>query len=780
MLKNYLKIAFRNLRRKKVYSIINILGLSIGIASSILIFLWVSEEMSYDRFHKNGDRIYRVIIDFDGVKSSATCGALAPTIKKEIPEISEAVRLWFPGSWQMYYGERNIERMGNYVDPSIFNIFTFPLLQGDAKSALLDPHSIVITESIAHSLFEDKDALGKTIYIRNRIGKKEPFTITGVMQNIPKNSHIQFDFLFSFNLLKEWYYPDFAERWSNNSFSAFVLVHENSNISFINQKISACYRKNTEKQRNLFLQPLFDVYLNANINNHSGGDYSYLYLFISIAFVILLIACINYMNLSTSYSAKRSKEIGLRKVVGANRGQIFTYHFFESLFYAFIALAIALLIVHQIIPLLNFFTGSVIVVNYLDPVFLFGILAIVLTAGVLSGYYPAVYLSAFKPVYALKNMGREGKRTTSLRMMLIVFQFMLTSIIIIATIVTSRQMNFIKTKDLGFEKENLVYTWTSGFNNDAIRQELLKNPDIVNVAGSGAQLDWIGWWQNIKKWDGHSDDSPVSFGILEVGYDFQNTYGLKTADGRFYSRDYFSDEQQAVVINENAVKSMHMDAPIGKTLYYNGVNRRIVGVVKDFHFESLYSDITPILFVLYPKQLRCLGIRVKQENIANTLLYIKKTIANIEPDYVLEYKFLDEKLNSLYIKDYRRYTLFIVFSLISIVLSCMGLFGLTLYEVEQRTKEIGVRKVLGASVNEIIYLISKNFLKWVLVSNILAWPIAWYAMNEWLKNFAFRIEISWWIFIFSCSIVLIVTLITVGFMTVKAAIANPVDSLKYE
>ncbi len=780
MFKNYLITAVRNIKKNKAYSIINIFGLSIGIASAILIFLWVQAETGYDSFHQKGNQIYRILTDFEGIKGSTIRGAMAPTIKNEIPEIIDAVRLWTPNPWQLYYENKNIELMGNYADPSVFNIFTFPMLQGNAKTALIDHHSIVITESAAQNLFTDRNAVGKTIQIRNRSGIKESFNVTGVIKDIPKNSHIQFDFLFSFKLLGQWYRPDFGESWTGNSFTTYVLIKENGNNSLINKKLSYCYLKNTEKKRDISLQPLSDVYLNADVYRHSGGDYAYIKLFIGIAFFILLIACINYMNLATAYSGRRNREIGLRKTLGATKRQIGSSQLFESVFYSFAALGIAIFIVFLVQPLFNSLTGEEIALNFLDPVFLAITVLIALLTGVLSGYYPAFHLSSIQPINALKMRITGGHSASALRTVLIVFQFALASIIIISTLVTSWQMNFIENKNLGFDKNNLVYTWTSGYNNDAIRQELLKNPNIINAAGSGAQLDMVLWWQNVKNWEGHTGDKVVQYGILEVDYNFIDTYGIKLAEGRYYSKDFPSDPEYGIVINKSAVKAMQMDSPVGKTISFNGVDKVIVGVVDDFHWQSLHSDITPLLFVLYPKQLRCLGIKVRQDNIASVLPQIKEVISKIEPDYYLEYKFLDEQLNNLYIKEQHRFTLFGIFSFISIALSCMGLFGLISYAAEQRTKEIGIRKVLGASVKSIVFMISRDFLKWVLVANILAWPIAWYAMDKWLRNFAYRIDLTIWPFLLSGMFALVIALLTVNWKAIKAASANPISSLRSE
>jgi ABC-type antimicrobial peptide transport system permease subunit len=781
MFKNHLKTALRNIKRNKAYSILNILGLSVGIASSILILSWVYNEMGYDRFHKNGENIYRVILQSpDGDKSNSTCGALVPALKNDMPEIKEATRLWYPNPWQLYNGSKNIERIGNYADPSFFNMFSFKFIQGNAKTALPDAHSIVLTESVARSLFEDNNAFGKTIYIRNRDDNKEAFTVTGVIKDIPTNSHIQFDFLFSFELLKTWYRPDFGEQWKNYSFSAYLMLGEKSNIQSVTKKMNECYQRNKDNKVSLSLQPLYDVYLDASIRKHKGGDAGYLKIFTGVAFVILFIACVNYINLATAYSSRRRKEIGMRKVIGATRSQICLSQLSETLIFSICALAAASFIVYLIQPLFNSLTGTVVDVNYLDPVFIVVIVAVVLLTGLLASIYPALYLSGLLPVHSFKGKTGTGKKSATLRTVLIVLQFALTSIIIIATLVTADQMNFIKTKNLGFDKDNLIYTWTSGLNNDAIRRELHKNPNIINVAASGTQLDFIGRTKTINKWEGNFDSRSVNFGIMEVGYDFADTYGIKVSDGHFYSQQYPSDLKEAVVINRSAAQAMHMNEPIGKTINIEETDKRIVGVVEDFHFESLHSSITPLIMMLYTKQLPCLGIRVKNENIARTLSYIKTVIANIEPDYVLKYKFLDEQIDNLYSREKRRLVLLSAFSVISIILSCMGLFGLISYTAEQRTKEIGVRKVLGASVSGIVYIISKDFLKWILVANVIAWPIGWYIMNKWLQDFAYRVNLTIWPFLLSGFLALMISLLTVNWKVIRAALANPVESLKYE
>ncbi len=486
------------------------------------------------------------------------------------------------------------------------------------------------------------------------------------------------------------------------------------------------------------------------------------------------------MNLATAGSTKRSKEVGLRKVVGAEKKQIIYQYFVESVLNSFTALPVAIILISLFRQPFNNLTGKEISINYFDPLLFTGLIIIILLTGLISGFYPALYLSSFSPTRILPGTSVKGKKASLFRKTLVVFQFSLSIIVIIATVVVLKQLNYINNKNLGFEKENLIYTWTSGYNNDAIRDDLLKNPNILNVGGSGAQLDWIGWWQTVKEWEDKTEDFSVSFAILEVGHEYLSTYGIELAVGRFYSKKFISDEEEAIIVNESAIIAMKMDSPIGKSMNFNGQKKRIIGVVKDFHFDSLHSPITPMLFVLYPKQLRCLSIKVKQENIANTLSYIKNVLSKLESDYVLDYQFLDEQLKNLYTDETRRGKLFSYFSFISIFISCLGLFGLASFATDQRKKEIGVRKVLGASTTSLFAMLSREFIKWIFLANCFAWPIAWYAMNNWLNTFAYRINIGIWIFVFSAVITILIALITISFQTIKAAIANPVGSLKYE
>jgi putative ABC transport system permease protein len=782
MLKSHIKITLRNLKRQKAYSIINIGGLAIGMACFILILLWVQDELGFDQFHKNKNELYRVIIGTESKSGIGTCGALVPTLQAEIPEIQKSVRLWNGWPSLIHYNEKKVKKLGRFADPSVLEIFTFPLISGNPQTALKDKHSIILTESVAKMLFHKENPMGKTVHIPNRWGEKEIFTISGVIQDVPRNSHIQFDFLFSFNLLQEWYRPDFSGSWRNHSFIAYLLIDKNTHIADLNTKITACYNRHAKRRRKLYLQPLSEIYTDPVVTNQLGpqGNMNTIHIFITIAAFVMLIACINFMNLATARSIKRARDVGLHKVIGANKRHIILHYLGEAFFLAIIALPLAILLLELVIPYFNELIDKKLALNYLDSSFLPAVLGITTITGLLAGSYPALYLSRFQPIHCLKNKALSGGRSHIFRKALVVFQFALSIAIISITIIVSQQMRFFQEKDLGFDKSNMIYTWTSGYKNDAIRNELLKNPGILNVAGSGAQLDFIGWGSSIKDWQGRNNRESVSTGILEVGYEYLNTYKLKMVDGRFYAKTFPSDKSDAIVLNEAAIKAMQMERPIGKKITLQGKTKKIIGILKDFHFQSLHSPITPIAFVIYPKKLPCLGIRIKPESRVETVTYIKTVLAKFLPDEILEYKFLDEQLEGLYTNEHNIENIFRYFSFIAVFIACLGLLGLAFFSTEQRTKEIGIRKVLGASVSDIVTLLSRDFVKLVLLANLFAWPLSWYAMNRWLQHFAYRINIDWWAFIQAGMLALVIALAMVSFQAIKVAFANPIGALRYE
>ncbi len=782
MIKNYIKVAIRNLLKQKIFSFINITGLAVGMACVVLIFLWIKEETSYDNFHIKKDQIHRVIIDFKSNSQASICGALGPAVKKDIPEVLDYSRIW--GGWdcQIYNDKDYTKEKGSFADPSILTMFTFPLIEGNPKTALLDAHSIVIKESISKKLFGKKSALGKMVQIKNRWGKKENFKITGVIKEIPMNSHIQFDFLFSFNLLNEWYRPNWAERWTNFSFFTYILVQKNSSPDIISKKITDCYNSHKDTPRNLHVEPLKEVYLNSDVANLLGpsGSSLYVMVFSIIAVLLLIVACINYMNLATAKAVSRAKEVGLRKVIGAGKKDIILQNFGESILITLLAFPITLFLIELIVPVFNKIIGKDLSVNYINPQVILGLLGLLLITGMISGIYPALYISSFTPASILQQSAKGRGPGNSLRKTLVVFQFSLTIIIIISALIISAQMKFIQNKNLGFDKENLLYAMVPGKNNHVLRTELMKNPNILNVGASGAQLDWLGQWSGINKWDGKENKDYISFGILEVGYNYLDTYKMEIIKGRYYSEKFANDLKNSIVLNQTAVKRMNLANPIGKSIYYNKKERKIIGIVKNFHFGSLHEKIGPMMFVLYPKQLRYLGIRISGNDVPATIEYINKVLKTNNPEEIIELKFLNNQLNQLYKSETRRGTLFSYFSFISIFIASLGLFGLTTYTVTNRTKEIGIRKVLGASVTKITFTLSKEFLIWILTAYIIAAPIAYYMMRKWLQEFAYKTNLDLGLFVIAGISVLVTAISIIGYQTIKAAQANPVDSLSYE
>ncbi len=782
MISNYFRIAFRNLFKQKIFSLINISGLAVGLACALLIFLWILKETNYDNFHVNKNDLYRVVIDFENNSQASLCGALGPVIKEEVPEIIESARIWSGWKTTIYHEENTIKSKGSFVDPSFLKIFSFPLISGDIQTALAGTHSLVVTKEVANKLFAEENAVGKTVQIKNRWGKKENFEITGVLENVPADSHIQFEFLFSFELLKVWYRPDWAERWSNFSFFTYVLAQQNSRPETISKKITDCYNSHKDTPRKLRAEPFGDVYLNSNILNLLGpsGNGLYIKIFSVVAGILIFIACINYMNLTTARAISRAKEVGLRKIVGARKKEIMLQNFGESILFAFLSIPLALLLVELFIPLFNSIIGKELLVNYMSLHVILGLIGLALTTGLISGIYPAVYMSAFSPAAILnKRIDGLGHRNT-FRKVLVVFQFSASIIIIISALVSYSQMEFIKNKSLGFEKENLLYAWVPGKNNEVLKTELLKNPNIVSVGASGAQLDWIGWWSGINKWDGKEHEDHISFGTLEVGYDYLQTYKMEMADGRYYSKEFTADQNNSIIVNESAVKIMNLQNPVGKSIQFSGKDRTIIGVVKDFHFETLHEEIGPLLFLLYPQKLSCLGIRIKGDDVSNTVSYITKVFETNIVDEQVEIKFLDEQLNQLYIDETRTGKLINSFSFISIFIATIGLFGLASYSSECRKKEIGIRKVLGASLSKVLLTLGKEYFLWLVIANVIAAPLAYFIMSQWLQKFAYRVDVSWQLFLIAGVISVLTALISVGYQVIKAGISNPIDSIKYE
>jgi putative ABC transport system permease protein len=785
MLKNYLKIALRNIKRHKGYSLINIVGLAVGMACCILILLWVQDELSYDRFHENADDIYRVIQNINFADHSTTWtitqGPLGPSLKEDFPEIINATRITDRG-FRLTYDDKSYDEEVGMADGSLFEMFTFPLVKGDPATALSDPSSIVLTEEMAEKYFGDEDPIGKTIKADNQWD----FQVTGVMRDVPRNSHLQFDFLIPFIFGRELNYT--VDHWGNSSFRTYVQLPKGAPVQEVISKISGYLieKPTIEKDARLNLQPLTRIHLYSNYEYDSvHGDITYVTLFSIIAFFILLIACINFMNLATARSGNRAKEIGMRKVAGAHKVDIIRQFYGESILLAFIALLLAVVFVWLLLPVFNNLAAKELSLNITGNLsILMGLLCIAILSGIISGSYPAFFLSAFQPVMVLKGFRLSGLKGSIFRKTLVIFQFSLTILLIICTIGVYNQLDYMRNRKLGYDKEHMIYLRMRGDIRekfDSVKNELLQNPNILGVTAS-SNVPTSGYYfsNSLWRWDGQNPDEEILMRAVLVDFDYFKTFGMEIAEGRSFSKEFPTDATEAIMVNEEAVKAMGMESPLGKRLSLQDDNFKIIGVVKNYHFRSLRQEIGPLILLYYPKYCRVLFAKLKSDQTPQTIGYIEDIWKRFAPGYPFNYRFLDEALDRLYRSEQRIGTLFRYFSILAILISCLGLLGLASFMAEQRTKEIGIRKVLGATAPNIVALLSKEFTKWVIVANIIAWPVAYFALNKWLQSYAYKTNVAFWSFILSGVIALLIALLTVSYQSIKAALANPVDSLRYE
>jgi len=790
MLKSIFKITLRNLKKNKGYSFINIAGLAVGIACTFLILLWVRFELSYDRFHKNGHELHKVVFtneanDFYG---DYVPGPMAEFLENEYPEIIHATNL---GGIELKLsnGNKSFSGSGFFVHPSFFEMFTFPFKTGDSKTCFDNLLSIVITEEMADRLFGKSGIIGETVKIDDRVD----LTITGVIENIPQNSSITFEILLPFGLA-----PRHQKVWDNKAVQAFILIQKGIPYKEVSEKIIDVYNDQNPGtyKNNFFLQPLTDVHLH---NLSGGGLITYVYIFSAMAAVILLLACINFMNLSTARSEKRFKEIGVKKVSGASRMQLVLQFLSESVIFSFIALILSLILVYMLLPSVNSLIGKRLELNFTSET-IFLLVGITFLTGIFSGSYPAFFLTSFNVVSLLNRQfflnslfrRKNSDNTTGnfknilFRKVLVVFQFSVSILFLICAVVILKQLDFIREKDLGFNKDDVIMVSLERSlhqNYQSFKQELLKNSRIENVALSTYGLDR---WKSSAGigWPGKLPDQIFDIGFNWVDEDYLKTLQMEMAEGRFFSGEFQTDYTDAFVVNEAAVKAMGLKEPVGKRITRMPDSRYedsgvIIGVIKDYHTESLRGSIRPFLLMLSDNG-KYLNVRIKPGNISGTISYIENTIKKMSSSHIFEYTFLDEQINNLYRIEYMTGKIVTYVTFLALFISCLGLLGLAAYSVEQRTKEIGIRKVLGSSSSKIFLLLTKDFVKWVIVANIIAWPVAWYAMNRWLQNFAFKTPLSWYVFIFAGFTVLVVALLTVSYQSIRATGKNPVYSLRYE
>jgi len=774
MLKNYIKTALRNIKKYKLYSFINIAGLAVGMACCILIFLWIQDEVSYDRFHDNKDRLYRVVSRLEGEWTSTSPWAINDVLKRDFPEIVRSTR-FRTFHFLTRHKENSFYEDVGFVDPDFLHMFSFPLLQGDPDTALSSKESVLITEETAQKYFRNQDPLGKILNVNNDTDLK----VTGILKDVPLNSTIQFDMLASVEILGE----ERLQTWALET-QAFVMLEKNVSLKDLRSKISGTTMKYDKRIENKTvindLQPISRMHL---FGLNEQGGILYIYIFSAIAVIILLIACINFINLTTAKSGNRAVEVGMRKVIGARRSHLIKQFFGEAVFISFIAFTLAMLLVSLFLSSFNHLTQKQLTFDPTQNITLILILlGIAFFTGIASGSYPALLFSSFTPIQALKESGSLSFKSPVLRRVLVIFQFTVAVGLIFSSIILQRQMNYIRNKDLGFNRNHVLRL---PMNQDiqkhfeAFKQRLDSNSDILNITSASNTPLSIG---NINPvhWEGRSPDQYEVINFAAVDYDYFKTFQMDFAEGRSFSRDFATDEQN-YIINEAAVRFTELESPIGKLFSIWKREGRIIGVVKDFHSRSLHEEIRPVVFTLthnWPHNY--IFIRINPEKTTSALGSIESSWNQFAADYPFEYDFLDDIFDRQYQSDQRMGSIINDFTFLAIFLSCLGLFGLASYMAERRTKEIGIRKVLGATVSSVAFMLSKDFTRWVLIANAIAWPTAWYVMSQWMQNYAYRIHIRWWMFLLAGGLALFIALLTVGYHSVRAATANPADSLRYE
>ena len=802
---NYLKIAFRNLLRHKLFSFINIFGLAVGLASCFLIALFVFQELSYDTFHANADRTYRVGRAFKGdegemsLQLSNIAPPFAPLLKSDFPAVEEATRLLqhkavMAVNPQKTFTEENVF----FAEPSFFKIFTVSLRSGNAQSALNEPHTILLTEKLVNKYFPKQNPVGQFIRLDNKVTLK----ISGVFKDFPVNSHFHPNFLVSFNTLQDstLFGRENLANFSINRFTTYLLLPPQYDITAMSAQLPAFLDRHIAYQNtrpssynNLFLQKLTDIHLKSNLDTEleANGNSQQVYLFAVVALFILLIACINFMNLSTARSSLRAKEIGVRKVMGANQGKLVVQFLSESLLFVFIAVLLALVFTDLALPLMNRLTGKELSFSPVNG-WLAGlvVMALALLVGVVAGSYPALYLASFEPVKVLKGRLVTVNRTVSLRKALVVLQFAISVVLVVSTAVVYKQLGYLQNKALGINKDYVVllpYVPSLSARYEAFRNELLATQSVLQVARSieapaERLLNSLGE-MGIEA-GGTYKEASMSFEFLGIDPYFVPTYKLKVLAGRNFSAAYPTDSTKAFMLNESGAKALGFKTPqqaLGITIDYGDRRARVVGVLPDFHFESMHQKIKPLLFMMpAATDFRQLSVKLTGADVKAEMAQLEKTWKQFLPDYPFEYAFLDQNFGRLYEAERRQGFLFTLFAGMAIVIACLGLFGLATFATEQRTKEIGIRKVLGASVSSIVTMLSKDFLKLVLLANLVAWPVAWYGMHRWLQDFAYRTPLSWSTFGLATVIAVSIALLTISFQAIKAATANPAEALPNE
>ncbi len=787
MFGNYMKIALRNLRKNRTHSVLNVSGLTVGLAAFILIALYVQHELSFDQYHENADRMYRVVRE----NRTFTPPPLGPALKEKLPEVEAAARIIRSTDFLVSYGQENfLEEEFFWAEGEMFKIFSIPFLKGDSETALEDPAAILLSQRTAEKYFGDEDPMGKVLAVNGG----SSFVVSGVFENMPDNSHLRMDVVVPYVTYFRIYGNDITS-WMSNYCYTYTLLQEGTDPAAFESKIHLVIERPLFEQAGIKepfptlyeIQPVTGIHLHSHrlqeisVNN----DIKYVLLFSSVAFLILLIACVNYMNLATARSIRRGKEVGMRKVVGARRGQLILQFLGESLATALLAMGLSLILIKFALPAFNHLVERELSFNPVaNPQLFFGLVLIVLFVGLFAGSYPALSVSGFKPITMLSRSFSRSAKGSALRNVLVLVQFSISIILIVCTLTVRSQLDFVKKADMGYNREQIitlpVRDRSVRQNIEAIRTELLRNPGIAAVSAAHRLPNDIDTFTS-RDWTGRNPDEPITIYYNMADSDYVGLFGLEIVDGRNFSKEFSSDPGGAFLVNETAVKVAEWDSVIGRKMsHLGGPPGTIVGVLKDFHLHSLHRPIEPLYVYYNPGSFSQLAIKIKAADIPATLNYVEGVMKRFSPSYLFNFSFFDEVFERAYLTEQRMGNIFSSFAVLAIIIACLGLFGLAAFAAEQRTKEIGIRKVLGASVSMIILLLSREFVRWVLLANVIAWPIAYLAMNRWLQNFAYRTHIEIMVFLISGGAALLIATLTVSYQAVKSAQADPVGSLRHE
>ncbi len=807
MFKNFFKIAFRNLWRNKIFSAINILGLAIGIATCLIILLYVSNELSYDRYNEKANRIFTVYfqgnVQGEKMNEASVMPPVAQTLKADYPEVEEATRLRDYGTPRLVWANKSFSGDAfAFVDSNFFQVFTLPLIKGNAKTALLEPNTIVITKAAAHKYFGDEDPMGKIISLKD--DKNTLYKVTGLIDKVPVNSNFHFELFASMSSLPESREP----TWMSSNFHTYLVLAKDYDYKKLEVKLPQVVQKymapqmlqsmgmsldDFRKQGNnisFHLEPITDIHLDPQYPNNlsTSGDIRNVYIFGAIAVFMLLIACINFMNLSTAGASKRSREVGIRKVLGSLKTQLVIQFLLESVVISIISLLLAIVLIYLTLPAFNQLTDQNLSLHFSEhPLLLPGLLVFVLFTGIIAGSYPAFYLSSFKPVAVLKGKFTSGKKSIGLRSGLVIFQFFISIILIVSTTVVFKQLFYMQNKDIGYNKDQvLIISNTSllGKNQDVFYQQLRDNPGVASVSSSGFLPAGPSYNNNFFVSATQNPQKLVKTLRYDVDENYIPTLGIRILSGRNFSKEFTTDSS-AVILNETAARVLGWGNKAAGLSISNTTNNgekhtyQVIGIVKDFNFRSLHESISPLVISLAPNQSTLIA-KLKTKDVSGLVATLAKQWTALGAEDAMSYSFLDDRFNNTYKAEQKIGMILGIFAGLTIFVACLGLFGLAMFTAYRRTKEIGIRKVLGAGVTQVTVMLSKEFLKLVLLACIIAFPLSYWAMNKWLQDFAYKTDISWWVFIIAAIAALSIALITVSFQAIKAAIANPVKSLRTE